>query len=68
MPAWDFSATDLLFPLAVIAIWAGLFLMVMTVCRWAAHDHDGEAGAQEAAVQEALGHPAGPAPAAHLPT
>ena len=54
MTEWNISATDILFPLAVMAIWAALFLGVLATCRFAAHEHDGEAEAEEAAVQQAL--------------
>jgi hypothetical protein len=63
MTAWNITATDILFPLAIIAIWAFIFIGALTVCRWAAHDHDGKAEAEEAAVQESLHGPTSPLPA-----
>lgn len=63
MPAWEFSATDLLFPLAVVAVWAALFLGIFAFYRWAARDHDGAAESEERAVQEARGHSYPPLPA-----
>ncbi|HEX9037302.1 MAG TPA: hypothetical protein VF808_09970 [Ktedonobacterales bacterium] len=65
MTAWNISATDILFPLAVMIVWAAIFLGVLATCRFAAHEHDGEAEAQETAVQDALhgytSHPTLPA-------
>ncbi len=60
MAAWSFSATDLLFPLAVVALWGGIFLLMLFIIRFAAHEHDSEAEAQETAFQEALSHTRAP--------
>lgn len=54
MTNWNISATDILFPLAVMIVWAAIFIGVLATCRFAAHEHDGEAEAEEAAVQQAL--------------
>ena len=60
MAAWEFTATDLLFPIAVVALWGGIFLLVVFISRYAAHEHDGEAEEQETAIQESLGHSRAP--------
>ena len=61
MAAWHITATDLLFPIAIVALWGAIFLLMVYVSRFAAHEHDGEAEEQEAAVQESLSHSSSPA-------
>ncbi|HEU0025529.1 MAG TPA: hypothetical protein VFQ25_00295 [Ktedonobacterales bacterium] len=56
MAVWEFSPEDLLFPIAVVALWGAIFLLIVYVSRFAAHEHDGEAEEQEAAVQDTLSH------------
>jgi hypothetical protein len=63
MPAWNITPADILFPLAVMAIWAFIFLLMLTIVRWAAHDHDSRAEAEEASVQKQLHGPSTPLPA-----
>lgn len=63
MPAWNITPADILFPLAVMAIWAFIFLFMLTLVRMFAHDHDTKAEAEEAAVQERLHGPSTPLPA-----
>ncbi len=58
MPTWDFSPASLLFPLAVAAVWGIIFLLVVYISRYAAHEHDSEAQA-EAQEEELI--PAAPA-------
>lgn len=55
MLVWDIAVTDLLFPLAVVAIWAIIFLGVFFVSRWALHDHDAEAEAEARANETSSG-------------
>ena len=58
MTTWSFSPEALLFPIAVVAIWAGIFLLMVFISRFAAHEHDGEAQAeaqQEERAQAASG-------------
>jgi hypothetical protein len=63
MPAWNITPADILFPLAVMAIWAFIFLLMLTIVRWAAHDHDSHAEAEEDAVQKQIHGPSTPLPA-----
>jgi hypothetical protein len=56
MAIWEFSTGDLLFPIAVVALWGAIFLLIVFISRFAAHEHDAEAEDQEATVQEQLGH------------
>lgn len=46
-----------------MAIWAFIFLFMLTLVRMFAHDHDTKAEAEEAAVQERLHGPSTPLPA-----
>ncbi len=46
MPAWDFSIESLLFPFAVVAVWGVIFLLMLFISRYAAHEHDSEAQAE----------------------
>lgn len=46
MAIWEFSAMDLLFPIAVVALWGAIFLLMLFIIRFAAHEHDGEAQAE----------------------
>ncbi len=65
MPTWDFSPASLLFPLAVAAVWGIIFLLVVYISRYAAHEHDSEAQA-EAQEQERV--QAAPASGSSAPT
>lgn len=53
MPTWSFSIESLLFPVAVVAIWAGIFLLMVFVSRYAAHEHDSEAQAEAQREEQA---------------
>ena len=53
MTTWTFSFEALLFPAAVVAIWASIFLLMLFITRYAAHEHDSEAQAEAKREEQA---------------
>jgi Na+/melibiose symporter-like transporter len=67
MPTWNFSIETLLFPIAVTAVWSAIFLLMLYLSRFAAHEHDSEAQAESQREESAQAQAASGATATMTP-